>query len=189
MESTYGGRLHNRNDDKAKMFLNIVSDTLEKGGTVVIPSFAVGRTQEILYELNNLKEEKLVKYETYGIIELTEQGENLAQKILEAYDIVYLFLKDVLDLDEQSAKEEAEKIAEKLSKILLKIKVKSGANGKIFGGVSAKDISEAFEKQHNIKIDKKKIDLKETIKTLGIHTVSIKLFEGVIGKIKVDVIG
>ena len=39
--------------------------------------------------LNNLKEEKLVKYETYGIIELTEQGENLAQKILEAYDIVY----------------------------------------------------------------------------------------------------
>ena len=41
----------------------------------------------------------------------------------------------------------------------------------------------------DIKIDKKKIDLKETIKTLGIHTVSIKLFEGVIGKIKVDVIG
>ena len=58
MESTYGGRLHNRNDDKAKMFLNIVSDTLEKGGTVVIPSFAVGRTQEILYELNNLKEQQ-----------------------------------------------------------------------------------------------------------------------------------
>lgn len=58
MESTYGGRLHNRNDDKAKMFLNIVSYTLEKGGTVVIPSFAVGRTQEILYELNNLKEQQ-----------------------------------------------------------------------------------------------------------------------------------
>ena len=60
--------------------------------------------------LNNLKEESLVKYETYGTIELTEQGENLAQKILEAYDIVYLFLKDVLNLDEQEAKEEAEKI-------------------------------------------------------------------------------
>ena len=89
----------------------------------------------------------------------------------------------------RNEKEEAEKIAEKLSKILLKIPVKAGENGKIFGGVSAKDISEAFEKQHNIKIDKKKIDLKETIKTLGIHTVSIKLFEGVIGKIKVDVIG
>ena len=69
MESTYGGRLHNRNDDKAEMFLNIVSETLDKGGTVVIPSFAVGRTQEILYELNNLKEirndeEFIKKYET-----------------------------------------------------------------------------------------------------------------------------
>ena len=89
----------------------------------------------------------------------------------------------------QGKKEEAQKLAEKMNKISLRIQVKAGENGKIFGGVSAKDISEAFEKQHNIKIDKKKIDLKETIKTLGIHTVSIKLFEGVIGKIKVDVIG
>ena len=69
MESTYGGRLHMRNDDKANMFLDIVSETLDKGGTVVIPSFAVGRTQEILYELNNLKEvqtseEFKRKYET-----------------------------------------------------------------------------------------------------------------------------
>ena len=48
MESTYGGRLHIRNDEKANLFLNIVSETLDKGGTVVIPSFAVGRTQEIL---------------------------------------------------------------------------------------------------------------------------------------------
>ncbi len=56
MESTYGSRLHLRNDDKANLFLNIVSETLNKGGTVVIPSFAVGRTQEILYELNGLKE-------------------------------------------------------------------------------------------------------------------------------------
>ena len=56
MESTYGGRLHIRNDEKANLLLNIVSETLDKGGTVVIPSFAVGRTQEILYELNNLKD-------------------------------------------------------------------------------------------------------------------------------------
>ena len=57
MESTYGNRLHIRNDEKAKLFLDIVSETLDKGGNVVIPSFAVGRTQEILYELNKLKEE------------------------------------------------------------------------------------------------------------------------------------
>lgn len=69
MESTYGNRLHMRNDDKAEMFLNIVSETLDRGGNVIIPSFAVGRTQEILYELNKLKEVKndeefLKKYET-----------------------------------------------------------------------------------------------------------------------------
>ena len=58
MESTYGNRLHMRNDDKASMFLDVVYETLEKGGTVVIPSFAVGRTQEILFELNRIKEEK-----------------------------------------------------------------------------------------------------------------------------------
>ena len=58
MESTYGNRLHIRNDDKAEMFLNIVSETLDNGGTVVIPSFAVGRTQEILYEIDRLKQEK-----------------------------------------------------------------------------------------------------------------------------------
>ncbi len=56
MESTYGNRLHMRNDDKANLFLNIVYETLEKNGTVVIPTFAVGRTQEILYELNKIKE-------------------------------------------------------------------------------------------------------------------------------------
>ena len=56
MESTYGSRIHQRNDQKAEIFLQIVSETLEKGGNVVIPSFAVGRTQEILYELNKIKE-------------------------------------------------------------------------------------------------------------------------------------
>ena len=56
MESTYGNRLHIRNDEKANLFLKIVSETLEKGGRVVIPSFAVGRTQEILYELDSIKQ-------------------------------------------------------------------------------------------------------------------------------------
>lgn len=57
MESTYGSRLHIRNNEKAQIFLDVVSETLDNGGTVVIPSFAVGRTQEILYEINKLKEE------------------------------------------------------------------------------------------------------------------------------------
>ena len=44
----------------------------------------------------NLKDNKLLNYESYGTIELTESGENLAKKILEAYDIVYVFFKEVL---------------------------------------------------------------------------------------------
>ena len=56
MESTYGSRLHMRNDDKAELFLKIVSETINNGGNVIIPSFAVGRTQEILYELNKIKD-------------------------------------------------------------------------------------------------------------------------------------
>lgn len=60
--------------------------------------------------LYNLKDNGFINYESYGTIELTLDGENLAKKILEAYDIVYLFLKDVLNLDTEEAKKEAEKI-------------------------------------------------------------------------------
>ena len=106
-------------------------------------------------------------------------SENMSK--LKAQNEATQFRKD-------TEKEDAKQVAEKLTKIMVKIQVKAGENGKIFGGVSAKDISENLEKQHNIKIDKKKIDLKETIKTLGIQSVDVKLYEGVSGKIKVDVV-
>lgn len=60
--------------------------------------------------IKNLKEKGYINYETYGKIELTKQGEDIAKKILEAYDIVYLFLKDVIGIDEENAKVEAEKL-------------------------------------------------------------------------------
>lgn len=60
--------------------------------------------------VHHLKDNQLLNYESYGTIELTESGENLAKKILETYDIIYLFLKDVLNLEEKNAEEEAEKI-------------------------------------------------------------------------------
>lgn len=97
--------------------------------------------------------------------------------------------KDSNQYKKEVEKEEAKKLAEKLNKIMVKITVKVGENGKIFGGVSAKEIAENLEKEHNIKIDKKKIDLKETIKSVGIQTVEVKLFDGVVGKIKIDVRG
>lgn len=65
--------------------------------------------------INNLKESRLINYEIYGKIELTNSGENLAKKILEAYDIIYVFLKDVLEIQKETAEEEAEKIKSTLS--------------------------------------------------------------------------
>lgn len=85
-------------------------------------------------------------------------------------------------------KQEAQEIAKKLKGILLKMKVKAGENGKIFGGVTAKEISENLETQYNMEIDKKKVDLKEPIKTLGSFQVNIKLYEGVVGTLKLEVI-
>lgn len=60
--------------------------------------------------IRNLKSNGLVEYEPYGSIEMTADGENLAKTILERYDIVYLFLKDVLNLEADEAEAEAEKI-------------------------------------------------------------------------------
>lgn len=86
-------------------------------------------------------------------------------------------------------KQEAEDLAKKLEKIILKIQVKAGENGKIFGGVTAKEIAEQLQKQHNFKVDKKKIDLKETIKQTGMFTIDLKLYEGVNAKLKIHIIG
>ena len=85
-------------------------------------------------------------------------------------------------------KEEALKISEKLKKITLKIEVKAGENGKIFGGITAKEIAEALKSNYQIEVDKKKIMLEENIKTLGTTNVTIKLFEGVMGTVKVQAV-
>ncbi len=88
----------------------------------------------------------------------------------------------------EQEKEEAKKLAQKLEGILLKIAVKAGENGKIFGGVTAKEISDNLKEQYQFDVDKKKITVKETIKNLGTQIVEVKLYEGVNAKLKIDVI-
>ena len=61
MESTYGDRLHDRVPDYVKGLADVIQETFNRGGNVVIPSFAVGRTQEMLYFIRQIKEQKLVK--------------------------------------------------------------------------------------------------------------------------------
>lgn len=88
------------------------------------------------------------------------------------------------DVDKANAQE----IAKKLDGITLSIKVKAGENGKIFGGVTAKEIAEELNKQYKIDIDKKKIVLSENIKNIGSFDINIKLYEGVLGTLKVKTV-
>ena len=81
----------------------------------------------------------------------------------------------------------AKKLAEELKagKVVLTMKV--GEGGRTFGSVSSKEIAEAAKAQINLELDKKKIQLKEQIKTLGTHIVSVKLHPEVTAELNVSV--
>lgn len=61
LESTYGSRNHERHTDTIEVLAELIENTLSRGGNVVIPSFAIGRTQELLYAIREIKQRKLVK--------------------------------------------------------------------------------------------------------------------------------
>ena len=96
--------------------------------------------------------------------------------------------KDSANFKKEQEKESALNIQEKLSKIVLKIKVKAGENGKIFGSITSKEIATELKNQCALEIDKKKILLKDSIKEIGIFNIEIKLYGGIIGKLKVHII-
>lgn len=85
--------------------------------------------------------------------------------------------------------EKSQKLAEELKNKMLEIEVKAGNNGKLFGGVTSKEISNALKEQLNVEIDKKKVLLSDVIKQEGVYTVDLKLLEGVIAKVKVHILG
>lgn len=84
--------------------------------------------------------------------------------------------------------DEAKAIAEKMKEIKVSLKAKAGANGKLFGSITSKDVSEELTKQHHIKLDKKKFVLPDGgIKTLGTTVVDVKIYTGIVGKLSVEV--
>lgn len=87
-----------------------------------------------------------------------------------------------IEVEKAAAKE----IAEKLAKTTVKLTSASGADGKLYGSITAKDISEALEKL-GIEVDKRKIGLDEQIKAYGTYTVDVKLYTDVVGKINLVV--
>ena len=80
---------------------------------------------------------------------------------------------------------EAQAVAEKLAGVLVKIKMGAGADGRLYGSVTAKDVAESLEKNHKIVVDRRKIVINEPIKAYGSYTLDIKLYTEVTGKINV----
>ena len=85
-------------------------------------------------------------------------------------------------------KAEAVALGEKLKEMTVVIQTKCGAGGKLFGAVTNKEIAEQLEKQHGIKVDKRKIDLEENIKTLGTYRPTVKLHQDVHVELAVKIV-
>lgn len=83
--------------------------------------------------------------------------------------------------------EAAQELGKKIEAGQISLAIKMGEGGKAFGSVSSKEIAEAVKEQLGLDIDKKKVQLKETIKTLGTHTVTVKLHPKVTAELKVSV--
>ncbi len=83
---------------------------------------------------------------------------------------------------------EAKAMQEKLKTLTVKITAKAGANGKLFGSVTNKEVADELVKQHHVKIDKRRFDMAD-IKQAGSYTVKIKLYPDVAGELKVEVTG
>ncbi len=84
--------------------------------------------------------------------------------------------------------EEAQEMAKLLETKEVIVKMKSGEGGKTFGSISSKEIAEEAKKQCDLELDKKKIQLPEAIKSLGVYEVHVKLHTKVTGKLKVKVV-
>lgn len=87
----------------------------------------------------------------------------------------------------QKEREEALALKESLEKLTVKLKAKGGEGGRLFGSITSKDIADALNKQHKIKIDRRKMELKDNIKTAGVTNVDVRVYPEIIATLKVDV--
>lgn len=83
----------------------------------------------------------------------------------------------------------SEKLKERLEAQTFTVSAKSGDNGKLFGAVTSIDIVAAIKEQSGIEVEKKKVVLKDAIKMLGVYDITVKLFEDVSAKVKVEIKG
>ncbi|MGB9812575.1 MAG: 50S ribosomal protein L9 [Thermovenabulum sp.] len=96
--------------------------------------------------------------------------------------------KKAMENKKEKEKREAVELAKKIEKCTVTLKVKAGEQGKLYGSINTKDIAEGLKSQFNIDIDKRKIVLKEPIKSLGSYEVEVKIHPEVDAKFKLRVI-
>jgi len=83
---------------------------------------------------------------------------------------------------------DAQEIADKLSAASVSVMAKSGGNGKLFGAVTAASVAEAFHRELGLEIDRHKIELPESIKSLGSYPVEVRLGKNIVAKTTVKVV-
>ena len=82
---------------------------------------------------------------------------------------------------------EALELKEKMESISVILEGKAGEGGKLFGSITSKDIADALKSQHKIEIDRRKIELKDNIKSIGVTEVDVRVYAEITAKLKVDV--
>ncbi len=121
------------------------------------------------YARNFLFPKSLAKEATIGNVKILEE-QKTAKKMKKEEEL-----------------QQAKALAEKISKLTVDIESTAGENGKLFGSITTKDIAQALQKQHKVKIDKRKIELDNNIKDLGITEVRAKVYPNVTATFKVNV--
>ena len=127
------------------------------------------------------------KFNLYGS---SIDDEYQINSLLDSFDdlfIVFHAYAAPTNEEDKKNKEEATKLKEKLENLKLEFKVKTGANDKVFGSISPKQIKESIDEK-GFKIDKKQIEMDETISSLGVHNVKINLYGPIFAKVKIHVV-
>ena len=147
-----------------KMKVIFLKDVKGKGKKGEVKDVSVGYANNYLFK-NNLAEEATQE----NLRKLKAQKQKEAER-------------------EQEEKSAAEEIKSKLDKTTVRIKAKSGEDGRLFGSITSKQIAETLKKEHKLDVDRRKIELKDPIRSLGHHKVPVKLHHEVNGTITVHVI-
>ena len=122
----------------------------------------------------------------YGRNYLVPKG--LALKATDGAIAQAAAMRRARDVKEARDRASAEEVARKLTPIVIRIPARAGAEGRLFGSVTAADVSEAVESQTGVALDRRRVHLEDPIKSLGTHEVAVRLHTDVEARLSVEVV-